>query len=57
MTLRWLQDRFADRPLADHLVKTNWPTILNPMTYIGIARLAVITVKVITGRTVRRHPL
>jgi pimeloyl-ACP methyl ester carboxylesterase len=57
MTLRWLEDRFADRPLADHLVKTNWPTILNPMTYIGIARLAVITVKVITGRTVRRHPL
>jgi hypothetical protein len=57
MALRWLQDRFADRPLADHLLRTNWPTILNPVTYIGMARLAVIAAKVITGRTVHRRPL
>jgi secretory lipase len=57
MTLRWLQDRFAGRPLADHLVRTTWPTMFNPMTYIGMARLAVIAAKVVTGRTVHRRPL
>jgi alpha-beta hydrolase superfamily lysophospholipase len=57
MTLRWLQDRFAGRPLTDHLVRTTWPTMFNPMTYIGMARLAVIAAKVITGRTVHRRPL
>ncbi|MGH3576698.1 MAG: lipase family protein [Mycobacterium sp.] len=57
MTLRWLQDRFARRPLTDHLVRTSWPTMFNPTTYIGMARLAVIAAKVITGRTVPRRPL
>jgi alpha-beta hydrolase superfamily lysophospholipase len=57
MTLRWLQDRFAGRPLTDHRVRTTWPTMFNPMTYIGMARLAVIAAKVITGRTVRHRPL
>jgi Secretory lipase len=57
MTLRWLQDRFAGRPLTDHLVRTKWPTMFNPATYVGMARLAVIAAKVITGKPVRRRSL
>jgi secretory lipase len=57
MTLRWLTDRFARRPLTDHLIRTTWPTAFNPMTYAGMARLAVIAAKVITGRKVPRRPL
>ena len=57
MTLRWLRDRFADRPLRDHLVRTTWPTLLNPSTYRGMMRLAVISAKVMTGRRVERLPL
>jgi len=57
MTLRWLQDRFAGRPLTDHLVTTKWPTMFNPATYVGMARLAVIAAKVITGKPVRRRSL
>jgi acetyl esterase/lipase len=57
MTLRWLTDRFAGRPLTDHLIRTKWPTMFHPMTYVGMARLAVIAAKVITGRKVRHRPL
>ena len=57
MALRWLQDRFARRPVSDHLIRTQWPTLFNPATYVGMARLAVIAAKVITGRTVHRRPL
>ncbi|BBX73711.1 lipase [Mycobacterium shinjukuense] len=57
MTLRWLTDRFAGRPLTDHLIRTKWPTMFNPMTYAGMARLATIAAKVITGKKVHRHPL
>lgn len=57
MALRWLIDRFADRPLTDHLVRTTWPTMFNPMTYAGMARLGVIAAKVITGRKIHRRPL
>ena len=57
MTLRWLTDRFNGKPLTDHLVRSKWPTLLNPMTYVGMARLARIAVRVITGRTVERSPL
>jgi alpha-beta hydrolase superfamily lysophospholipase len=57
MSLRWLRDRFADRPLRDHLVRTMWPTLLNPSTYRGMARLAMISAKVITGRRLTRSPL
>ena len=57
MTLRWLSDRFAGRPLTDHLIRTKWPTIFNPATYLGIARLAVFAAEVLTGRTVRRRLL
>lgn len=57
MTLRWLTDRFNGRPLDEHLVRSKWPTLLNPMTYIGMARLAKIAAKVVTGRMVERSPL
>jgi Secretory lipase len=57
MTLRWLTDRFARRPLTDHQIRTVWPTMFNPMTYAGMARLAMIAAKVITGRKVPHRPL
>jgi alpha-beta hydrolase superfamily lysophospholipase len=57
MTLRWLTDRFARRPLSDHLIRTVWPTAFNPMTYAGMARLAMIAAKIITGRKIRHRPL
>ncbi|HVQ98712.1 MAG TPA: lipase family protein [Mycobacterium sp.] len=57
MTLRWLRDRFAGRPLSTHLARTTWPTMFNPSTYRGLLRLAAITTKVATGRTVDRRPL
>jgi triacylglycerol lipase len=57
MTLRWLTDRFNGKPLDEHLARTKWPTLLNPMTYVGMARLIKIAAKVATGRTVERRPL
>lgn len=57
MALRWLIDRFDDKPLSEHLVRTTWPTLLNPMTYVGMTRLVKIAVKVMTGRKVERSPL
>jgi triacylglycerol lipase len=57
MALRWLKDRFKGRSLDDHLVRTTWPTLLNPMTYVGMARLVKIAAKVVTGRKVDRSPL
>jgi triacylglycerol lipase len=57
MTLRWLRDRFAGRPLTEHQVRTTWPTLLNPSTYKGMMGLARIAAKVITGRKVERQPL
>ena len=57
MALRWLQDRYARRPLSDHLIRTKWPTMFNPMTYLGMARLAAIAAKVVTGKAVQRRPL
>ncbi|WP_019971214.1 lipase family protein [Mycobacterium sp. 141] len=57
MALRWLVDRFAERPLSEHMVRTKWPTLLNPMTYVGMARLAGVGIKMVTGRTVRHRPL
>jgi pimeloyl-ACP methyl ester carboxylesterase len=57
MTLHWLTDRFNGRPLTDHMVRTTWPTLLNPATYLGMARLGVIAAKVATGRTINRRPL
>lgn len=57
MTLRWLRERFAGRPLHDHIVRTKWPTLLNPSTYRGMLRLGAITARVLTGRAVHRSPL
>jgi alpha-beta hydrolase superfamily lysophospholipase len=57
MALRWLIDRIHGKPLSEHMVRTKWPTLLNPMTYFGMARLAKIVAKVVTGRTVERTPL
>ena len=57
MALRWLIDRFDGKPLSEHLVRTTWPTLLNPMTYVGMTRLAQIAAKVMTGRKVERSPL
>ncbi|AMO61629.1 lysophospholipase [Mycolicibacterium phlei] len=57
MALRWLIDRFDDKPLSEHIVRTTWPTLLNPMTYVGMARLVKIAAKVMTGRKVQRSPL
>jgi hypothetical protein len=57
MALRWLTDRFNGEPLDEHIVRTKWPTLLNPMTYVGMARLVKIAAKVVTGRTVERRPL
>lgn len=57
MTLRWLRDRFAGRLPSSNLTRTKWPTLLNPSTYRGMLRLAVISAKVMTGRRVDRRPL
>ncbi|CRZ14506.1 lipase family protein [Mycolicibacterium neworleansense] len=57
MALRWLTDRFAGRPLTANIVRSKWPTLLNPITYMGMARLAGIATKVALGRTVHRRPL
>lgn len=57
MALRWLRDRFAGRPLNEHLLRTTWPTLFNPSTYRGMIRLAAITARVLTGWTVGRRPL
>jgi triacylglycerol lipase len=57
MTLRWLRDRFAGRPLAVNIARTKWPTLLNPSTYLGMLTLARITTKVMLGRPVERQPL
>lgn len=57
MTLRWLRERFAGRPVSTNRARTKWPTLLNPSTYRGMLRLGVITAKVMTGRRVDRLPL
>ena len=57
MTLRWLTDRFADRPLDAHLVRTTWPTLFNPITYAGMWRLGGIVARVAAGGRVGFRPL
>jgi pimeloyl-ACP methyl ester carboxylesterase len=56
MALGWLRDRFAGRPTHDPRTRTTWPTLLNPATYRGMARLARISAKVIAGRSIERRP-
>ena len=57
MALRWLIDRFEGRPLSEHLTRTKWPTLLNPMTYRGMWRLGGVATRVATGRLLNRLPL
>lgn len=57
MTLRWLTDRFAGRPLDAHIIRTHWPTLLNPMTYAGMWRLGGIVARVMAGGRVPFRPL
>ncbi|MCV7179871.1 lipase family protein [Mycolicibacterium sphagni] len=57
MTLRWLTDRFAGRPIDEHIVRTKWPTLLNPMTYAGMWRLGGIFARVVSGGRVPFKPL
>jgi triacylglycerol lipase len=57
MVLDWLRDRFAGRPLAAGAVQSQWPTLLNPKTYLGLARLGLVAVRVITGGALSRLPL
>lgn len=57
MALRWLTDRFDDRPVTDHMVRTVWPALLNPITYVGMARLGAVLARLVGGQMVRRNPL
>lgn len=57
MTLRWLIDRFAERPLDAHIVRTTWPTLFNPITYPGMWRLGGIVGRVMLGGRVPFRPL
>jgi pimeloyl-ACP methyl ester carboxylesterase len=57
MTLRWLIDRFADRPVDAHIVRTTWPTLFNPITYPGMWRLGGIVGRVMFGGRVPFRPL
>lgn len=57
MSLRWLRDRFDGRPVDERRARTTWPTLFNPSTYRGMARLAVVSGKVLAGRGVERRPL
>jgi triacylglycerol lipase len=57
MTLRWLNDRIHGRPLDEHKTRTEWPTLFNPSTYLGMLKLGVMTAKVVLGHAADRHPL
>ncbi len=57
MVLNWLRDRFANRPLPRGAVQSEWPALLNPKTYLGLARLGLVAARVVTGGALRRLPL
>lgn len=57
MVLDWLRDRFADRPVRAGAVQSQWPALLNPKTYLGLARLGLVAARVITGSALSRLPL
>ncbi|MCB0928247.1 MAG: lipase family protein [Mycolicibacterium insubricum] len=57
MALRWLTDRFDNRPVTDNMVRTVWPTLLNPITYAGMARLGAVLARLVGGQMIRRNPL
>jgi hypothetical protein len=52
-----VRDRFDGRPLDENRRRTTWPTVLNPSTYRGLARLDRVSARVVTGRVVERRPL
>lgn len=54
-SLRWLRDRFAGRPLRSHLERTTRPALLDPSCHLGVAKLALVTAKVIAGRRIGRQ--
>ncbi|MDH6246204.1 lipase family protein [Mycobacterium sp. OTB74] len=49
MAMRWLGDRFAGRSMAPGSRNTYWPTLLNPATYVGMAKLCLVSAKVLFG--------
>ncbi|MGV0625853.1 lipase family protein [Mycolicibacter minnesotensis] len=49
MVLDWLRDRFTGRPLPQAPVHSGWPALLNPKTYLGLARLGAVVARVVTG--------
>lgn len=57
MALRWLIDRFDNRPVTDNMVRTAWPTLLNPITYAGMWRLGGVLARLVGGQIVKRNPL
>ncbi|MCV7191722.1 lipase family protein [Mycolicibacterium brumae] len=57
MALRWLTDRFQGRPTSDNMVRTVWPTVLNPITYAGMFRLGKVLARMAGGKMVKRNPL
>ena len=58
MTLRWLRDRFAGKPLSEHLDPHQVADAAEPVDLPRAwPRLARIAAKVMTGRTVERRPL
>jgi hypothetical protein len=57
MTLRWLRERFAGRPLEANIARTTWPTMFNPSTYVGMLKLLTIAGRVVAGRKLRRQRL
>ncbi|MDR3664115.1 MAG: lipase family protein [Mycobacterium sp.] len=54
MTLTWLADRFAGKPLGP-TVRTSWPALLNPATYVGLLKLGLVSAKVLLGLQVGRR--
>ncbi len=54
MTLSWLADRFEGKPLGP-TVRTSWPALLNPTTYLGLIKLGVVSTKVLLGLPVGRR--
>ena len=55
MVFRWLSDRFTGAPVAGHPVRSGWPALLNPATYLGLLALGRIAAEVVTGRAVQRR--
>lgn len=54
MTLNWLAERFDGKPLGP-TVRTSWPALLNPATYLGLLKLGVVSTKVLLGLPIGRR--